>query len=119
MKGKNWTATVHLGVVDASTAAGVEGVTVSLTYESTSTASLAAKPGTPGGGGGGGTGSGALSCVTDTAGRCSVSTSPTGDAVRFTVTGMVKDGWVHDPARDVDADTSTDATDIAVSRSDV
>lgn len=100
VKGKNWTATANVQVQD-STGEPVDGVTVTVSFESPATASLAAKggsPGPPGGGGGGdgGADAGELSCITAADGWCSVSTKASGDSVKFTVTHLSKAGWTYD-----------------------
>lgn len=122
IQGRKWTAEVGIRVVE-SDGRPVEGATVTVTFESPSTASLSGKGGVPGSGGGGGggggpdgTNGGTLSCVTDIDGWCSVSTKPSGDSVRFVVSGLVKDGWTHDAGADVDEDLSTAETDIVVTR---
>jgi hypothetical protein len=104
--GRKWTATATVRVVDGS-GAPVSGATVQVSVAST--AALAAAGGKPPPGG-----SGALSCVTGTDGRCSVSTKPSTTAVRFTVTGVTKSGWTYDATKNVDADTSTSQTDVVV-----
>lgn len=104
VKGKNWTATANVQVQD-STGQPVDGVTVTVSFESPATASLAAKGGSPGPPGGGGAGDGGadageLSCITGGDGWCSVSTKPSGDSVKFTVTNLSKVGWTYDSSAD-------------------
>ncbi len=122
-QGKKWTATA---VIDVSDGDGVplDGVTVVVSFESPTTASLAGRggtPGGPGGGGGGGGGSGGtetgvLSCVTSQ-GTCSVSTKPAGSSVRFIVDDLQKDGWTYVPGDNTaDPHPDTAATDIVVNQ---
>jgi PKD repeat protein len=80
--GRNsWTATVTVGVADA--AGPVAGVSVTGNWSA---------------------GSGALTCTTDDAGRCSVTSSSLNKkttTVRFTIAGLTMSGWAYDSTKNV------------------
>jgi len=75
--GRNWTATVTIGVVDAN--GPLAGVSVSGAWSA---------------------GSGATSCTTGAAGTCTISSSAFNKktaSVRFTINDLARDGWVYAP----------------------
>jgi lysophospholipase L1-like esterase len=79
--GRTWTATVTIGVADAS--GPVPGVVVTGAWSA---------------------GSGATSCTTGAAGTCSVKSSSLNKkttTIRFTVGGLARDGWVYQPGSNV------------------
>ncbi len=79
--GRTWTATVRMGVVDAT--GPVAGVVVTGAWSA---------------------GSGALTCTTDAAGTCTVKSSGLNKkttSVRFTVNGLTRSGWTYTPTANV------------------
>jgi lysophospholipase L1-like esterase len=75
--GRNWTATVTIGIVDAN--GPLTGVSVSGAWSA---------------------GSGATTCTTGAAGTCTISSSAINKktaSVQFTVNGLARDGWVYAP----------------------
>ena len=90
---QRWTATATVTIVD-TVGNLVAGAKVTFSVAS-GTASVVAKgPTGPGGGG-------ALSCVTGSNGRCSVSTKTTAPSIRFTVSGVTKTGYSYNPGANV------------------
>ena len=95
---KNWTATILITVHDAGHA-GVAEVTVSGSWS-------------------GGTG-GTSTCITNTSGQCSVTSSSMNtkkSSVTFTITGLAgSTGTIYDPAANHDPDGDSNGTSITVS----
>jgi lysophospholipase L1-like esterase len=88
--GRNWSATVTIGVSDAS--GPVPGVVVSGAWSA---------------------GSGATSCTTGSAGTCSVKSSSLNKktaTIRFTVGDLARDGWVYAPG------SNTASSSIVISK---
>ena len=91
--GKRWTATATVTIVDTA-GQPVAGATATFAIEM-GTVALAAKGG-PGPGGGD-----ALSCVTGTDGRCSVTAKSTASSVRFVIADVSRAGWTYDATANV------------------
>ena len=96
IKGKKWSATITIKVVDANGAA-VSGATVNGSWSGAKT--------------------GAATCTTGASGTCTVTASAmTGASVTFTTTNLAKSGYTYNAAANSDPDGDSNGTTITVAK---